>query len=264
MADAAVLLKDDRNIKELLQAMQKSGKKAQRRNLLAIIKYVDTMEKQLDTVIGELQSVQRQLDDIKDRQNPVRNAYIKVTKTLESKTTEVKQKLSKIKEGIRNGAKRAVSAFKEKGTMALDGVLKFFDVKDGLTALQEDLQKAVASSEKAIAKIDAISAEYHEIGKHIKNLGRAVVGKEAIKERKPNGRLARTAQAPHRVANSVRNTVLKGVSAAIRKVDGIDTAASKKLDNKEKPSILLNIKDYKPKEKSAAASGKSKSKEESL
>ena len=37
-----------------------------------------------------------------------------------------------------------------------------------------------------------MAAQYHEAGKHLKNAGRVLAGKEAVTEAKPTGKVAKT------------------------------------------------------------------------
>ena len=85
---------------------------------------------------------------------------------------------------------------KERGISALDHAARFFHIKPGLTAMRNNINEGIQADEKAISSIEAVSAEYHEAGRHVKNIGRALMGKEAVQEAKAPGKLAKTVQAP--------------------------------------------------------------------
>lgn len=133
--------------------------------------------------------------------------------------------------------------FKEKGITALDNIARFFKVKPLLENMRDTLDQSIRQDDKAIAKIEAISTEYHEAGRHLKNIGRALLGKEAAQEAKPPGKLAAAIAAPYRAERSCLSAMKKSVEAAIGNFA--------RLEDRAKPSIQKTIQTHN--EKIAAA-----------
>lgn len=229
-------LRENEHVKELLSILQ-ANSAGEAKNFLDMLRYVGAMERQLDTAVKELTVMRRELGEIRETQNhPVRTALQNAVAALETKVNAAWERLDAIKQSVVEGCKNTVSAFKEKGIAALNGLMDFFKVKDSLLDIREGMNDAIRSAEKSINRIEAVSTEYHEIGKHMKNIARAFTGKEAAMEAKPVGKLAKAAQAPHQFRKSIVSGVAKGVDAAIGKVNRLEQAAAEK-----KPSLLENL-----------------------
>ena len=162
MAETALMNNPD--IQELIEILRKNNLKQQNGELTSLINCVSSMENQLKTALGELDAVQKQLAELKDKQNPLRTACIKTINNLRIAINNIQKKLTEIKNAIVEGAKNAVAAFKEKGLSALNSIMKFFKVKDGLAAIGENADKAIKSANNSISKIDKISSEIHAAG----------------------------------------------------------------------------------------------------
>ena len=94
----------------------------------------------------------------------------------------MRQKLAELKDLIMEGCQKALSAFKERGTSALDGLSRFFHVKPMLEGIRKAIDNSIRIDDNAVSKIQTLSAEYHQAGRHLKNMGRALVGKEPVAE----------------------------------------------------------------------------------
>ena len=136
------------------------------------------MKRQLDVAIGELAAMCHELSEAQN--HPIKNAMQKTLVVMQSQVLDMHDKLSELEQGIVDGCKNAVAAFKEQGISALDNIARFFKVRPMLEAIRSGLDGSIQYDNRAIAKIEAISAEYHEAGRHLKNMGRAMLGKEAV------------------------------------------------------------------------------------
>jgi len=206
----------------------------------------DTLQKQLDSVLGELSNVKKQLSEIQDKKSPIIEAFEKIIEALESKVAEIQAKLDAVKANIIDGAKKAVTAFKEKGVTALNSALKFLKVKNTLELLNKDFKGAIRRNNNAINSIKNFSSKYHEIGKLIKNIGRTIVGKEQITQRKENGKLSKVMQAPYKAARRANERGAKNLDSLIGKMESLDKFAGKINKGKEqKPSIMKGLEEKK-------------------
>jgi len=185
------------------------------------------MERQLDAAVNELQSMRRELAEAQAQNHPIKTALHNAVKTMEKNIAVMRERLDELKANIIDGCKNAVAAFKEKGISALRNIADFFKLRPGLEALRDNLNKSIKLDERAIAKIEAVSAEYHEAGRHLKNMGRALVGKEAVAEAKAPGRLAAAIAAPYRAERACLVAARRHVTAAIGAVARLENAERK-------------------------------------
>ena len=167
-------------------------------------------------------------------------ALANAIKTLEHKVAEVKERLTELKQNIVDGCKSAVQAFKDKGAAALNNIAKFFHIKGALKAMDKSVGESVATCDKAVANINRFAQEYHETGKHLKNMGRLFVGKPPIDTAKEAGKLAKAVSAPYKAEKAALLGIQKAVNATVKKLEQLETASESRQARREvekKPSI---------------------------
>ena len=241
-------LMENEHVKEFLSVMKSNGKDAS--NLSYLIGYVNTMENQLNKAVDELAAMRRELAGMREERNhPVRTALQNTAKALETTINETRDMLNEIKEKIIEGCKNALADFKQKGVSALNGVAKFFKIKPLFEALRSDLQHNIKMDKTAIAKIEAISKQYHTIGRDLGNLGRVIAGKKTVRNIKPNGKLAKLIEAPFRQELKSLTHALKDSEKAIAALKRLEKAAPQKAVSakraEEKPSVRETMKTLK-------------------
>lgn len=243
-------LLENEHVKELLAILKENSINS--KDLLDVIGYVGAMERQLDAAVGELSAMRRELADMREEQDhPVRTALQKAIQALENKIVETKERLDAVKADIIEGCKNAVAAFKEKGIAALAGLASFFHLRQGLEKVQESMVQNIGYDEQSMKKIAAISTEYHEAGRHVKNIGRAVMGKEALEEAKPMGKLANLMMAPFQLDHAVSSAVRRQAEKAIKSLENLEQRTDRQREVKvaekseKKPSILKNLQNLK-------------------
>jgi antirestriction protein/regulator of replication initiation timing len=235
-------IKENEHVKELMGIMETNNLPGAK-DLAYVIKYVGAMEQQLDIAAKELKAMRQELAAMREENSQDKAALKDVISALETNNKTLRNRVEDLKEHIVNGCKNAVAAFKEKGLSALRNVAEYFKIRPSLEALRDSLDKSILRDDTAIIKIEAISAEYHEAGRHLKNVGRFIVGKDAILEAKPSGKLAKAMEAPYRADQACCMAMRSCVSNAIRGLE--------RLENTErKPSIM---KQYADAAKEAAA-----------
>lgn len=151
---------------------------------------------------------------------------------MQGQILDLRDKLAELKQNVIDGCKNAVAAFKEKGIAALDNVARFFKVRPILESMRDMLTKDIQYDDKAIAKIEAISTEYHQAGRHLKNMGRAMLGKGAIQEAKQPGKLAAVISAPFRAERFHFASMKDHVEKSLNTLARLEERAAEK-----KPSI---------------------------
>lgn len=222
-----VLLLENEYVKELLAIME-ANNAPDRKELLAVLHQVSAMEKQLNAAVTELAAMRRELNEARDQAHPVKAALQHVAETSEKNVVVLRERLNAVKQNIIDGCKNAVAVFKEQGIAALDNIVQFFKVKPMLESMRDNLNKSIRFDEKAISNIEYVSTEYHEAGRHIKNMALAMAGKEAIQDAKAVGKLAKALEAPFKAERSCLVSMKKNVETALSRLAVLEQAAERK------------------------------------
>jgi len=228
---SAAPLAENEHVKELLAILRENNSPSTK-DFLAVLQQVGAMEKQLDAAVKELAAMRRELQEAQEQNHPVKTAMQKAVIAMQGQVLDLRDKLAELKQNVIDGCKSAVAAFKEKGISALDNITRFFKVKPLLENMRDTLNDSIKHDDKAIARIEAVSAEYHEAGRHVGNIGRAMMGKEAVQDVKPVGKLAKALEAPFRAERSCFVSMKKSVEAAIGSLARLEERAAER-----KPSI---------------------------
>jgi uncharacterized phage infection (PIP) family protein YhgE len=278
MANAATLLLQDKNVLEFLKILHNTNMQSQANEYADFFGSIDAMQNQLNETLAELKNVRRQLDAIQDRKNPVRRAFSAVVDKLQVEVRTIQKQLNEIKDKLITAAKNAVHELKdslresrEKGQAALFGILKFFNVKQELQDTVKSSAEVIKSCNKSIAQIEKISNEYHSVGLHTRNFGRAMAGKEAVWDQKPKGKLAKSLQAIIRFRKNVSVGLKKTCENALAKLEHLENTVQTNHDRSaerkaEKKQSLMNRmeKHQKTTVRKQATPDKSKKREEVL
>jgi len=223
---------DNQHVKELVQILR-DNKSPSMGDFMNILKQVTTMERQLNSAVDELAAMRVQLDEARAINHPALAAMEKAVINTQNFIQDLRDKLTAIKQDLVNGCKNAVSMFKEKGISALNNLVGFFGVKTAIESVHNDLNRTIDHDNRAIGKIETISKNYHEAGKHLRNVGRALLGKEAIQEAKPVGAVAKSFIAPYKARRSCCKKMKNHVEAAIGCITRLEQRATEK-----KPSLM--------------------------
>ena len=254
MAEAATLLLQDKNILDFLKILNGANMQSQANEYADFFGSIDAMQNQLNETLSELKNVRKQLDAIQDKQNPVKKAFTAVVNKLQSEIQTIQAQLNELKEKMINAAKNAVQSFKEKGMSALNGILKFFNIKKELQSTVKSASAVIESCNKSIAKIERISNEYHAAGLHTKNLGRAMIGKETVTNQKDKGKLAKALQAMVRFRRNFSNGLKKKCEAALAKLESLDKTVQQNRERAaerkaaKKPSLMNRMDEHQKKD----------------
>lgn len=229
-------MQDQEAVKELL-ALMKEHQSPGREELVAALGQVAEMENRLAEAVAELKAMREDLTQMP--RQPLKTALQASAIGLQDRILAFRGSLTQLKAGIIEGCKNALSDFKARGVTALDNVSRFFHFKSVLEAARDSINACIRIDERAIAKIEAVSAEYHEAGRHLKNMGRAAMGKEGIREARPTGWLAKTIQAPYRAELACFMGARSNLEKAIASFDRLERSAQKP------PSILKAMQKHK-------------------
>lgn len=224
-------LLENEHVKELLAILRENNSPSTK-DFLAVLNQVGAMEKQLDAAVKELAAMRQELKTAQEQNHPVKAALQKTVIVMQGQVLDLRDKLAELKQNVIDGCRNAVAAFKEKGISALDNVARFFKVRPILESMRDTLTKDIQVDDRAIAKIEAISTEYHQAGRHLKNMGRAMLGREALQEVKQPGKLAAVISAPFRAERSHFARMKGHVEKSLNALARLEERATEK-----KPSI---------------------------
>jgi len=220
------------HVAELLKILR-DNKAPATQDFLAVLHQVGAMEKQLDAAVRELAAMRQELKEAQAQNHPIRTALQKAVIVMQAQVLDLRDKLAEVKQNLIDGCKTAIADFKENGIATLDTLARFFKVRPLLESMRGIVDKGIQNTDRAISRIETISAEYHQAGRHLKNMGRAMLGKEAVQEVKSPGKLAQAALIPFRNERtlfvSMRNSVDKALSGISR------------LEDRAKPSIQKTL-----------------------
>lgn len=230
---------ENEHVKELLAILRENNVPSTQ-DFLAVLNQVGAMEKQLDAAVKELAAMRQELKTAQEQNHSVKTALQKAVIVMQGQVLDLRDKLSELKKTVIEGCKNAVTEFKEKGVAALDNIARFFKVRPILEAMRDNLTKNIQYDDKAISKIEAISTEYHQAGRHLKNIGRAILGKETLQEVKQPGKLAAVISAPFRAERSCFAAMKRSADKALGAISRLEERAAEK-----KPSIRKAMEAHK-------------------
>ena len=211
------------HVQALLKILRDNDKTHDTKNLLAVLGQVSAMERQLATAVEELKNMRGELNAMRDN-HPLRDALQTAVRTMDHAVTALRERLAVLKQNVISGCRNAVAAFKEKGISALANLADFFKLRPALEAIGRRTDEAIRADNQAIAKIEAASTEYHESGRHFKNIFRSMAGKEPIAEAKPVGNIAKALEAPYKAERAALRGIRKSVNAALSGLSKLEQA----------------------------------------
>ena len=237
-------LMENEYIKELFNVLQENGKDAT--GLTALIAHITEMENFIKQAEYKTDDMQAQLNEMQEIQDhPIQYALQKADTALEARITEMKTQLAMLKDKFITGCKNIVDAFKETGAAVLDKLASFFNIKGNLQAVKNSTVRAADQCDRACAKIETFSKNYHTAGRALKNMARMVVGKEPIDAVKASGKLAKAMSAPYRAEKAclvgIRKQCDKMITALNNLEKGVEANRIAQADKPKKPTIMERL-----------------------
>ena len=229
---------ENEQVKELLELL-KQNKTPGYDDFIQVIGYVTTVENRLATAIEDLAAMREDLHRMQN--NSLKSSLQNTCKTLEANIAAMQEKLNELKTKIIEGCKNILADFKDRGTIALNGIAQFLHLKPLFEAIRQGAENSRQTSNRAMERIDAFTAEYHETGKHLKNMRLALMGKEPVQEAKSAGEIARIVKAPYRASRACMGTVKKVSEKAADALERLAETA------RERTSVIQAMREQKAK-----------------
>ena len=261
-------------IKQLMDIMGQQGMKEQSQDFLEVLNFVAGMQVQLSVMVDELQGVREQLAEMqKNQPKAVTEKLMDRVSQLQEKINSLSERFGEIKDHLIDTAKKAVTAFKEKGREEMNKVLQvgISGVKSVLENTRERLVDVMTNYEKTANQIDSIGDELKQIGNSFANVGRLIAGKgtKEVSDEKPGVGLTRVMNMPVKSNIAAFRKQIDGIDKAMEKLDKVSAGlhTGKEADKGARVSIKEKLSQMKVKSeqtKKAPDMTKNKSKEASL
>lgn len=205
------------------------------REFAELITHVSGMERQLSDALEELQAMRQKMQEVQDRS--LRAVLQRSGRALEENVDAMRQRLLDLKGQIVEGCRNILEDFKERGVAALNGIAGFLRLEPALKAVQDAAERSIQASDRAVSRIDAISTEFHEAGRHLKNMGRSLMGRDAETEARENGKIASAFKGAFKIERSFAVAVIKRTEKAQGTLVRLGRAAE------HRPSVLEAMKE---------------------
>ena len=253
---------EQEHLKEFFKLLSQNGQQQEASEFSSLVTQLNQMEKQYTAVLSELKAVREQLESIQD--NGIKATVTKSVSSAQQKVEQAKDQLGHIRTSLSDMVKQTLAAVKQHGISALNKAADFMGIKAALNDMRDNLNASISDTQKSIDRINAVGRELHALNEHGKNLGRALIGKEAAELTQRNedkGVLAAIAK-PLKKSKAMLEGMEKGVTRALQSIDRLEKAAAR--GKEEKPSVREGLKAAKQQESKEKPPTPSKKHEVSL
>lgn len=253
---------EQEHLKEFFKLLSQNGQQQEASEFSSLVTQLNQMEKQYTAVLSELKAVREQLESIQD--NGIKATVTKSVSSAQQKVEQARDQLGHIRTSLSDMVKQTLAAVKQHGISALNKAADFMGIKAALNDMRDNLNASISDTQKSIDRINAVGSELHALNEHGKNLGRALIGKEAAELTQRNedkGVLAAIAK-PLKKSKAMLEGMEKGVTRALQSIDRLEKAAAR--GKEEKPSVREGLKAAKQQESKEKPPTPSKKHEVSL
>ena len=162
---------------DLYEVLEKNGLHKQKEDVQSLVGYIESMEYNLSVMMNEIQEMHTEVNRLHDK--GIRAQCAKIVSKVEDKVQQAKTMISVAKVKTIQSAENAVKAFQEKGKSALIHVVEAMRLPVALSKIKDGFSHAAQSMRQSAGQLDVIRGELHEVGGHMKNAGRVILGKPA-------------------------------------------------------------------------------------
>lgn len=177
METQAISLNVHPQIIDLYEVLEKNGLHKQKEDVQSLVGYIESMEYNLSVMMNEIQEMHTEVNRLHDK--GIRAQCAKIVSKVEDKVQQAKTMISVAKVKMIQSAENAVKAFQEKGKSALIHVVEAMWIPAALSKIKDIFSHAAQSMRQSAGQLDVIRGELHEVGGHMKNAGRVILGKPA-------------------------------------------------------------------------------------
>lgn len=250
-------LTDNREVAALLRYMIQHQQKQSHEDFTALLKTVAVLEEQLRTTNAELRTVKRELNTVRSDLTPAqRSTGERLVKTTETALRQAGEQLRGIREKIVQTAKKTLESVRQTGISGLNGLSNLLGVRKSLRGLKSQMGRTADALETGISRMESAGKELRGAGEHLRNIGRALAGKEPISKQTEK---QAAALAPLRGLAGAFRKMEERTSRALGALERLERAAEVK-----KPSVRETLKNLEKKQKEVPAHENALGKEAAL
>jgi hypothetical protein len=223
-AEAFKQWEDDYNplFKQAIAAEKASGKESSQ--VAELLDYIKEMQGMISESTKHIETMESQIAEMREIQkHPVKNVLTNIHENLNSCFEKAKEGLKNLMNKLVEGCKKIVESVKDTGIIAGDNIAKALDLK-GIVETDKAVFETIGKlCDKAVKNCETFFAEAAQIGGHVKNMGRSLIGKEAVEvgEKQP-GLISELFTAPY-----------KAISDGCKAVVALDEKHLANLENQE-------------------------------
>lgn len=251
------------NVEELLKILLDVNLEQNRQTVHLLMNYMNDIEENFFSVLEELDTVKAQLAQVQQipQTKEVRHTLSDLIQNLQGQANHLQEQIHGMKTRLNEKAAQLVQNFKDQGVTALNHVCEFLGVKESLTQIRESLLQSAKEMQSSMDKIDQVAGELRATTTHAKNVGRAMVGKEAQEVAQPKeGGFFYQMKRPYQAmkdfclknAGKIEKDIhkIENLEQRVEKIaDGKKAASVEKLpDKQEKSSIMEKLQSMKEKQ----------------
>lgn len=162
---------------DLYAVLEQNGLLKQKEEVQSLVGYIEGMEEKLGQMMGEIQDMHTQVSRLHDQ--TLRAKCSQLVVKAGDKIQKAKTMVSVTKVKLIDSAGNAVKTFKEKGRSALVQAVEAMRIPAALSRLKNGFSHTAEAMRQSAGRLDTMREELHEVGGHMKNAGRALMGKSA-------------------------------------------------------------------------------------
>lgn len=162
-------------ILDLMEALEQNDLTKQKEDVQSLVGYIENMESSLSVMMSEMQEMHAEI--IRLHNKGIRAKCTQLVSKSEDKIRQVKVMVSTAKSRLIDAAENAVKTYKEKGKSALIQTVDAMRIPAALCRIKNGFSHAAQSMQQRAKQLDTIREELHEVGSHMKNAGRIMLGR---------------------------------------------------------------------------------------
>lgn len=162
-------------ILDLYAVLEQNGLLKQKEEVKSLVGYIEGMEEKIGQMMGEIQDMHTQVSRLHDQ--TLRAQCSQLVVKAGDKIQQAKTMVSVTKMKLIDSAGSAVKTFKEKGRSALVQAVEAMRIPVALSRLKNGFSHTAEAMRQGAGRLDTIRGELHEMGGHMENAGRALLGK---------------------------------------------------------------------------------------
>lgn len=221
----AISMQNEPIVQEYLRALMQGGKNKEVKDTKELLEYLDTMEQKFTELIEEVCSLK---ETIQTLQNPETKSRLSLlTDKLELAVNHTKGLLEKTKNSFRTAVKQSLDDFKSKGKHAVIKTVDTLHFKQALQHIGRSLAVANGIVGAFNGKVAEITAQSRNIKHNFKNIGRIMIGKDAVPFQNDTQKLNVVQHAGAGMYHKIERLYQK-TQSAYKKLDGLDKTSVKK------------------------------------